>query len=166
MLDSRILQLIVFPIGALYLLLHLGPLLGLWYEPSIRGGTRWRFFASELVVFTLWLLGAPALVQSPIGRVAIAAHLSMHLVFTVLDAAAHDFVLRTALIDLRKSPVMWFLKSFGLLLDTACHATAVTVVAIALGPLTTSLLLVPALVGFALVTRGYLRDYASARGSV
>jgi hypothetical protein len=164
-LDSQIFQLIVFPIGTLYLLLHLGPLVGLWYEPSIRGGTRWRFFASELVVFTLWLLGSPVLVRSPLGRVAIAAHLVMHTVFTVLDAVAHDFVLDTALVRPRKAPVLWFLKSFGLLLDTACHATAVALVAVALGPLTAGLLFVPALVGFALVTRGYLRDHAPSQSS-
>ena len=77
MLESSLLQLIVFPFGVLYLALHAGPLFRLWYEPSIRGGTRWQFFASEVALFTAWIFGSPVLWHSTIGRWVIAAHLGI-----------------------------------------------------------------------------------------
>lgn len=161
MLESTLLQLVVFPVGLLYLALHAGPLLRLWYEPSIRGGTRWQFFASEVALFTGWLLGSPVLWHSTVGRVVVAAHLAMHVVFTILDYLAHDFMVSSALTDRRARPWMWLAKEGGLALDTATHATAVIIVAASLPPLTVALSVLPALAAFAWVTRGYLRRYAA-----
>lgn len=155
------LQLIVFPIGMLYFLLHVGPLLQLWYTPSIQGGTRWKFFASELVVFTLWLLGSPVLWASELGRLAILAHMSMHTVFTILDYVAHDFLLGSALAQRSSRPAMWVAKWAGLVLDTATHAIAVTLVALTLPVLTVLILSVPSLLAYAWVTRGYLQRYST-----
>lgn len=159
MLESSLLQLIVFPFGVLYLALHAGPLFRLWYEPSIRGGTRWQFFASEVALFTAWIFGSPVLWHSTIGRWVIAAHLGMHVIFTILDYLAHDFLLGSALTDRRAHPLMWLAKEGGLALDTATHATAVLLVAVSLPPLTVALLVLPAVAAFAWVTRGYLRRY-------
>lgn len=159
MLDSPALQLVVFPIGVLYLLLHAGPMLRLWYEPSIRGGTAWRFFASEVVLFTAWALCSPAVWRSPVGRVAVAVHIGSHLLFTLLDAFAHDFLVGTALIPRRRSPLLWFAKEAGLVVDTLTHAVVVWLAARALPPVAAALLCLPAVAGFAWVTRGYLRAF-------
>jgi hypothetical protein len=161
MLESQILELLVFPVGVLYLALHAGPLFRLWYEPSIRGGTRWQFFASEVALFTAWLLGSPALWHSTVGKVVIAAHLGMHVVFTILDYLAHDFMVSSALTNRRAHPFLWLAKEGGLSLDTATHAAAVLIVASTLPLLTVVLLVIPALAAFAWVTRGYLRRYGA-----
>ena len=161
MLESTTLQLLVFPIGVFYLALHLGPLLRLWYEPAIRGGTRWQFFASELVVFSLWLIGSPVLWHSPIGRIAIVTHMSMHVVFTGTDYIAHDVLLRSALATRAKTPWMWIAKNLGLVIDTGTHATAVILVALTLPPWTVAALSVPSLGAYAWMTRRYLRQYGN-----
>ena len=160
MLNSTLLQMLVFPFGALYLLLHAGPLLRIVYAPSIRGGTRWQFFGSEVVLFTAWLLCAPAVWHSSLGRIALVAHLSMHVVFTATDYFAHDFLLSSALTQRQRQPLMWFAKEFGLVLDTATHAIVVAIAATALGPLTALALTIPALAVFALVTRWYIRHFS------
>lgn len=162
MLGSSTLQLFVFPAGVLYLALHVGPMLRLFYEPSIRGGTRWRFFGSEVVMFTLWLLGSPVLWGSTLGRAAMMAHLIMHVTFTAIDYFAHDFMLGSALTKREERPLLWIAKELGLLLDTATHAVAVGLVALALPPLTVAALSLPALAAYAWVTRGYLRRYGRA----
>jgi len=158
-LDSLVLQMVVFPVGVLYLLLHAGPLLRLWHEPSIRGGTRWQFFASEVALFVGWALASPVVWRSPVGRVAVALHLGMHVGFTLADYFAHDFLLRSALVPWARSPWLWFGKEFGLFVDTASHGVLVALVAASLPPLTALALCVPALAAFAWVTRGYLKHH-------
>lgn len=160
MLNSELLQLLVFPFGMLYLLLHAGPLVRIVYRPSIRGGTRWKFFGSEVVLFTAWLLCSPAVWQSTIGRIALVAHLGMHVVFTTLDYFAHDFLLGSALTSPKRNPLMWFAKEFGLVIDTATHATVVTIAAIAIGPTKAIALSLPAFVAFVFVTRWYIRNFS------
>lgn len=160
MLESTALQQLIFPIGVLYFFLHAGPLMRLWYEPSIRGGTRWRFFASEVALFLLWLLGSPVLWHSTLGRGVIAMHLSMHVVFTILDAVNHNFLLDSALTKRRQHPWMWMAKEMGLVIDTASHGVVVLLVA-----QTMPLSFVAFAIGiagllFAWVTRGYLRKYS------
>jgi len=162
MLESKLLEMIVFPFGVLYLILHAGPMLRLWYEPSIRGGTRWQFFASEVLLFTAWSLGSPVLWHSPLGRAALATHLGMHVVFTLADYFAHDFLLASALTNRARKPLMWIAKEGGLVFDTATHATVVILVARALPPITVALLILPAIAAFAWVTRGYLRRYGES----
>lgn len=162
MLESSILELIVFPFGVLYLVLHAGPLLRLWYEASIRGGTRWQFFASEIALFTAWIVGSPVLWHATVGRVIIAAHLGMHVLFTFVDYFAHEFLLGSALTDRRRRPLLWAAKEGGLAIDTAMHATAVGLVAASLHPVIVAVLVAPALAAFAWVTRGYLRRYRPA----
>ena len=162
MLESTTLQLLVFPIGVLYLILHAGPMLRLWYEPSIRGGTRWRFFGSEVVVFTLWLLGSPVLWHSTPGRIAMATHVSMHVVFTATDYLAHDFLLGSALSRRSERPLMWFAKEAGLVVDTATHAVAVGLVAASLHPAVALALSVPSFAVYGWVTRGYLREFGGS----
>jgi len=161
MLNIPLLQWFVFPFGMLYLLLHAGPLFRLWYEPSIRGGTRWQFFASEVVLFCGYLFGAPAVWHSSLGRTVLVLHLSMHVVFTITDYMAHDFLLDSALCSRVKRPSMWVGKEAGLLIDTTTHAIAVALVAQAIGPLPALMLTLPALGAFALVTRGYLHRYGA-----
>jgi len=164
MLESTTLQLIVFPIGLLYFLLHAGPLFRLWYEPSIVGGTRWRFFASEVAVFSLWALGSPVLWHSTVGRIAIALHMSMHVVFTVTDFVAHDFLLGSALASRATRPWMWVAKNLGLVIDTATHGIAVILVAQTFSPWVVVATSIPALGAYAWVTRGYLRAHAQPSG--
>jgi hypothetical protein len=161
-LESPALQLVVFPVGVLYLLLHAGPMFRLWYEPSIRGGTAWRFFASEVALFAAWALCSPAVWHSPVGRAAIALHIGTHLLFTVLDASAHDFLVGTALIPRQRSPLLWFAKEAGLVVDTLTHAVVVSLAARAMPPVAAALLCLPSLAGFAWVTRGYLRAFRRA----
>ncbi|APR81170.1 Hypothetical protein A7982_06517 [Minicystis rosea] len=161
MLGSSVLELIVFPFGVLYLILHAGPLFRLWYEPSIRGGTRWQFFASEVVLFTAWILGSPVIFHSAVGRVVVAAHLGMHVLFSFLDYFRHDFMLGSALTDRRRHPLLWVAKEGGLAVDTATHTTVVGLVAASLHPLIVAALTAPALAAFAWVTRGYLRRHRS-----
>lgn len=161
MLGSSLIQLLVFPIGVLYLLLHLGPFLRLFYEPSIRGGTRWPFFASELGMFSLWLLGSPVLWNSSLGRFIIILHMSMHAVFTVMDYVAHDFLLHFALVRRATHPGMWLTKELGLAIDTLTHAGAVILVALTLKPLTAILLSIPSFVAYAWATSAYQRRYGS-----
>ncbi len=160
MLNSNLLQLLVFPFGVLYLLLHAGPLVRVVYAPSIRGGTRWQFFGSEVVLFTAWLLCAPAVWQSSLGRIALAAHLSMHVVFTATDYFAHSFLLSSALTKRQRNPLMWFAKESGLVLDTLTHAIVVAIAARALGLVTAVALTIPAVAVFALVTRWYIRNFS------
>lgn len=161
MLESTLLQLVVFPFGLLYLILHAGPLFRLWYEPSIRGGTRWQFFASEVLLFTGWVLGSPVVWHSNIGRVAVTAHLAMHVIFTFADKFAHDLLLASALTRRAHSPLMWLGKELGLAIDTATHAVVVFLVAEALPLWALALSTLLALAGFAAVTRGYLRRYGA-----
>jgi hypothetical protein len=159
MLESNALQLFVFPIGMLYFLLHVGPLFRLWYEPSIQGGTRWKFFASELVVFSLWLFGSPVLWHSQLGRLVITAHLSMHVIFTAMDYWAHDFLIGTALVKRSERPLMWFVKEFGLVIDTATHGIATVLVGLELGPRIVAMSSILSIGMYAIVTRGYLQQY-------
>lgn len=160
MLNSNLLQLLVFPFGALYLLLHAGPLLRFVYAPSIRGGTRWQFFGSEVLLFTAWLLCSPAVWQSSLGRIALTAHLSMHVIFTAADYFRHEFLLSSALTQRQRHPLLWFAKEFGLLVDTLTHAVVVAIAASALGPLTALVLMLPAVAVFLLVTRWYIRNFS------
>ncbi len=159
MIDHPALQFLVFTWGVLYLLLHAGPMLRFWYEPSIRGGTRWQFFGSECLLFSAWLLFAPPVYLSTLGQLAVAAHIATHLSYTVTDAFAHEFLMSSALATRARRPVMWALKEGGLVFDTLTHATVVTLVAVTLPPIQIAAATVLAAAGFAWVTRGYLRRY-------
>jgi hypothetical protein len=160
MLESLPLQFVVFVVGVLYLALHAGPLLRLWYEPSIRGGTRWQFFGSEVALFIAWFVAFPQVAHSLAGQTAVGLHVATHASYTTIDKFAHDFLLRSALSRRQSEPLMWFAKEFGLLMDTATHAFVVV--------LTASVLPLPLVLGacllavplFAWITKGYLRDFA------
>ncbi len=155
-------QIVVFPFAVLYLLLHAGPLFRHRYEPSIIGGTDWRFFASEVVLFTAYLLLAPDLVAHPLGQLALAVHLSLHVAFTITDYVAHEFLLGTALVPWARSPVMWLAKEGGLLIDTTTHAIAVVLLAQAI-PLWAAIGWLPVSVGvFWLWSNGYVRRFGRA----
>ncbi len=159
MFDIPALQVALFPFALLYLLLHAGPLFRLRYEPSIRGGTDWRFFASEVALFSSYVLFAPAIVDHPVGRIALATHLTLHVSFTVMDYLAHEFLLGTALTPLARSPLWWAAKEGGLVIDTATHATAVTLLALAL-PGVALLASVPlAMAAFVVISNGYMRRF-------
>ena len=158
MFEEPIARFLVFAWGALYLLLHAGPMLRLWYEPSIRGGTRWPFFASEALLFACWLLFAPAVFGSWLGRAAVTVHVLTHLGYALLDALAHERLLSMALVR-RERPLLWAAKELGLLLDTATHATVVWLVARTMPPAQLVAASVLALAAFAWATRGYLRRY-------
>jgi hypothetical protein len=161
MLGSQLLAFLIFPIGVLYLVLHAGPLFRFWYEPSIRGGTRWQFFASEVALFTGWMLCAPAVWNSPVGRAAVLFHLGMHVVFTLTDRLAHEFLLASALTPRARSPLMWAAKELGLVIDTATHAVVVFIAGRALPSRAVLASILLALAAFAVVTRGYLRRYGA-----
>lgn len=162
MLDIPALQIAVYPLAVLYFLLHAGPLLRHRYEVSIRGGTDWRFFASEVALFTGYVVFAPAIVQSPVGRVALGVHLTLHVGFTITDYLAHDILLGTALTPRSRSAVLWFAKESGLAIDTATHAVAVTLLALAL-PLWATLGLLPvSLALFFVISDGYVRRHGAA----
>ncbi|MCO4762105.1 MAG: hypothetical protein KC502_11410 [Myxococcales bacterium] len=159
MFDVPALQVAVYPLGLLYLLLHAGPLFRHRYEPSIRGGTDWRFFASEIVVFTSYVLFAPAIVDHTIGKIALVTHLTLHVSFTILDYIAHDFLLNTALTPRAHSLLMWAAKEGGLALDTATHAIAVTLLVLAL-PLVVTVGLMPlSIAAFFFISSGYMRRF-------
>jgi len=162
MLDVPALQIAVYPFAVLYFLLHAGPLVRHRYEVSIRGGTDWRFFASEVVLFSGYLLFAPAIVGDSIGRVALAVHLTLHVSFTITDYLAHDFLLGTALTSRSRSALLWAAKEGGLVVDTLTHAVAVTLLVLAL-PLWAVLGLLPiSLALFAFISNGYVRRYSVA----
>lgn len=152
---------VVFGIGLLYLALHLGPLLRLWFEPSIRGGTRWRFFTSEVLLFLGWWAAFPENAHSPLWQAAIGAHLVTHAIFALLDLFAHDWLLRFALSP-RSRPGRWLIKEGGLLFDTATHATVVALAAPQLPPAMWAGSGLLALAGYMAVTRTYTRAYARA----
>lgn len=159
MLDLPALQIALYPFAVLYLLLHAGPMLRLRYEPSIRGGTSWRFFASEVLLFGSYVLFAPAIVGDPVGRIALAVHLTLHVSFTIMDYVAHDFLLGTALTPRRQSLLWWAAKEGGLVIDTLTHAVAVTLLAMAL-PTSLAVGLLPlSLIGFVLISNGYMRRF-------
>ncbi|MCO4770793.1 MAG: hypothetical protein KDA24_12245 [Deltaproteobacteria bacterium] len=162
MFDVPVLQPLIYPVAVLYLMLHAGPLFRVRYEPSIRGGTAWTFFGSEVLLFTSYLLFAPAIVDNWVGRIALGLHLSMHVVFTVMDYFAHDFMLGTALTRRESSAVWWAAKEGGLVLDTITHAIAVTLLALALPPALAVGLLPLSLLAFVFVSNGYVRRHGGA----
>ena len=162
MFDCPVLTFAVFAWGTLFLLLHAGPLLRLWYEPSIRGGTRWQFFGSECLLFGSWLLFAPPVYHSRIGQIAVTAHITTHFAYTIADAVAHQFLVSSALATRARQPVMWALKEGGLLFDTLTHATVVVLVATTLPAVEIAVAGTMAALAFAWVTRGYLRRYATS----
>lgn len=165
MFDLPMLSWVLLPFGLLFLLLHLGPMLHVAKRASIHGGTRWWFFVLELLLFSGWMLGSPVVWQSPLGRVVVVAHLSIHVGFAIGDWFLHDRMLATALISREHSPLLWAAGQTGLVVDTICHATVVALLVMAL-PLEQVLLLsLPAVLGYVLVTRSYLRRFAAERGA-
>jgi hypothetical protein len=165
MFDLPLLEWVLLPFGLLFLLLHLGPALHVAKRASIHGGTRWWFFALELVLFTGWMLGSPAVWESTLGRCVVAVHLSSHVGFALGDWFLHDRMLATALISRERSRFFWAASYTGLVVDTLCHATVVTL-AVAVLPLEQVLLMsVPAVLGYLLVTRSYLRRFHAERGA-
>jgi hypothetical protein len=132
------------------------------YQPSIRGGTRWGFFASEVALLSLQLLLAPAVWQSPLARRAALLHVGMHAAFASIDFFAHDFLLASALTARRRNALMWLGKELGLVIDTATHAIVVAVVVRALPLAVVVFSTALALGAYTLVTRRYIRRYGVA----
>lgn len=165
MFDLPLLSSVLLPFGLLFLLLHLGPVLHVAKRASIRGGTRWWFFALELVLFAGWMLGSPIVWHSPLGRIAVVAHLSIHVGLAIGDWFLHDRMLATALIGRAHGPFLWAAGQTGLVLDTICHATVVTLVVIALPVEQVLLMSLPAVLGYLLVTRSYLQRFGAERGA-
>jgi hypothetical protein len=166
MFDLPLLQWVLLPFGLLFLLLHLGPTLFVAKRASIYGGTRWWFFVLELVLFTGWLLCSPIVWQSPLGRSVVLAHLSIHVGFALGAWFVPERMLATALISRERSPFYWAASYTGLLFDTVCHASVVALLVLAL-PLEQVLLMsVPAVLGYSLVTRMYLRNFAESGAEV
>lgn len=164
MLGSTTLQWLILPFGILLLFLHAGPLLGIADRPSIRGGTRWWFFVLELAVFVGWLLASPIAWASSLARAAVVVHLAIHLGLAIGDWFAHERMLVTALLTRRASPWLWTASKSALLLDTLTHATLVVLVVAALPWPNVMLAVVPALLGYAFVTRVYILHFGGARG--
>jgi hypothetical protein len=111
------------------------------------------------------MLGSPAVWESTLGRCVVAVHLSSHVGFALGDWFLHDRMLATALISRERSRFFWAASYTGLVVDTLCHATVVTL-AVAVLPLEQVLLMsVPAVLGYLLVTRSYLRRFHAERGA-
>lgn len=158
MIDNMVLQSLVFAVGVLYLALHAGPMLRLWYEPSIRGGTRWMFFFSEVVLFVAWWQAFPVLWESRAAQAVVLFHIVSHFSYFVADAVAHDRLLWAALIDKQRFPLLWVAKELGLFIDTLSHAFVVVLVAATLPISQVIPLVLLGLAGYGLVTRRYLRQ--------
>jgi hypothetical protein len=150
MFDLPLLEWVLLPFGLLFLLLHLGPALHVAKRASIHGGTRWWFFALELVLFTGWMLGSPAVWESTLGRCVVVVHLSSHVGFALGDWFRHDRMLATALISRERSRFFWAASYGGLMV---------------LPPEQVLLMSVPAVLGYLLVTRSYLRRFHAEQGS-
>jgi hypothetical protein len=153
-------SLLVTAAGATYLLLHLGPSLRFAYGASIRAGTRWPFFASEVALFLAWGAFVPAIGDSGIGRLAMALHIATHGGYALADAFAHDKLLALALADRRSAPISWVVKEVGLLLDTATHVLAVGLAVMALSPAGVVALIAAAVGGYLWITSAYVRGFA------
>jgi hypothetical protein len=158
MFEWSLWQCLVFTMGVLYLALHAGPMLRLWREPSIRGGTHWLFFASEVLLFVTWWLAFPVLRTSSLVVCVVGFHLISHFSYSVAAAVAPERLLRSALVPFRGKPLPWFAKEVGLVLDTASHAVVVVTVAGTLAPLGLVLLSLTGLGAYAAVTRRYLKQ--------
>lgn len=161
MLEWSVWQYLVYTMGVLYLALHAGPMLRLWHEPSIRGGTRWQFFASEVLLFGAWWLAFPVLATSSLVWCVVGFHLLSHFCYFGAAAVAPERLLRSALIHGRREPLLWFAKEVGLMVDTASHAVVVVTVAPTLPPFWLVLLSLAGLAGYAAVTRRYLKQARS-----
>jgi hypothetical protein len=157
-------QYLVYGVGVLYLALHAGPLLRLWHEPSIRGGTHWLFFASEVLLFVAWWLAFPVLATSRLVWCVVGFHIVSHFGYCVAAAIAPERLVRSALVESRRAPLLWLAKEAGLLLDTASHAVVIVTVAAGLPLLWLVLLSLAGLAGYAAVTRHYLK-WASLRSA-
>ncbi len=129
MLQSSVLEALFLPLGVLYFFLHAGPLFRLWYEPSIRGGTSWKFFGSEVLLAIGWMLCSPTVWESALGRVVVFSHLGAHIAFAVLDRFHHAWTLRSALSKPRSGLGIFLAKELGLFIDTALHGTLVVLAA-------------------------------------
>lgn len=162
MLESATLQLLIFPFGLLLLLLHVGPLLGIADQPSIRGGTRWWFFVLEIAVFVGWMLCSPIVWNSSHARIVVVVHLVIHVGLALGDWFAHEFMVDTALSPRRMSPWLWTASKVALLIDTLTHATLVVIVVAGLAWANVMLLGLPALLAYVLVTHGYVRRFGVA----
>jgi hypothetical protein len=163
MLDSVALQWSILPFGFLLLFLHVGPLVGIAVTPSIRGGTRWWFFAFELAVFVGWLLASPIVWNSNLARAVVVVHLAIHLGLALGDWFAHDRMLATALSPRQSTPWMWIGSKVALLIDTLTHVTVVALVVAALPWSKVVLVGLPALLGYVLVTLGYVHRFGERR---
>lgn len=165
MLGSQTLQWLVLPFGMLFLFLHLGPTLHLFKRASIRGGTRWWFFMLEVILFAAWLLGSPVVWASPLARIAVTVHLTLHVGFTIGDGLVHERMLATALAPRAHRPWAWAASLGGLIIDTLCHAIVVAIVVVSLPVVQVLLIAVPAVLGYALVTRTYVRRFGAMQGA-
>lgn len=150
-------SLVVSAAGATYLLLHAGPLLRLWYGPSIRSGTRWPFFLSEVLLFVAWATFVPAIASSRWGQAAVVVHILTHASYAVADAFAHTWLLDFALARRREAPIRWAIKEGMLLVDTTTHVVAVVLALISLPPAAVVAVLVAAIPAYLVVSSGYLR---------
>lgn len=156
---STIVQWGLFSVGLFFLLLHAGPLVRVARVPSIHAGTRWWFFALEVLLFLGWIFGCPAVWSSPLGRVAATIHLSLHVSFALADWFAHDWLLASALVDRRRSPSLWAASQVGLFVDTCTHAIVVAIAGAALSPVVATLLAAPAVLAYRAMTRSYIRRF-------
>jgi hypothetical protein len=157
MFEWSLWQHLVYTMGVLYLALHAGPMLRLWHEPSIRGGTRWQFFGSEVLLFAAWWLAFPVLRTSILVLGVVGFHIFSHFCYFVAAAVAPERLIRSALVEGRREPVLWCAKEGGLMADTASHAVVVVTVALTLPPLWLVLPSLAGLAGYAAVTRRYLK---------
>ncbi len=159
MTPTDFVQIVVFTVGLAYLLLHLGPLVRFSYEPAIRAGTHWRFFISEVALFSAWALAFPTVWNSGVGRAAIAFHILTHVCYALGAWAIPDRLLALAL----ERPGRWLrfaTKEIGLVLDAFTH---VVVVVLASSALSAGMLLATcgcAIFGFVIVTQKYSANHA------
>ena len=79
-----------------YLIAHLLPLLGVT-AATIEKGTSWKYFGTELVLFSSYLVCARRqFLASWLGLLITVPHLPLHIGLTLGDYLAHDAVVHTA----------------------------------------------------------------------
>ena len=112
-----------------YLIAHLLPLLGVT-AATIEKGTSWKYFGTELLLFTSYLVCAQRqFLGSWLGLLITAVHLPLHFGLTLGDYLAHDAVVKAATVPKTESMLRWGAAKFGLALDTSCHISAAALLA-------------------------------------
>ena len=81
-----------------------------------------------------------------------------------MTAVAPERLVRSALVEGRREPLLWLAKETGLLLDSASHAAVIVTFAPGLPVFWLVLLSLAGLAGYAAVTRHYLKQ-ASVRSA-